>query len=111
MTKKKLLCITGAVVFSAGIIAAAVFLLPNTAAPVVSTQSYEQLMANGGIDIGYKILDVKKVNPRFGQADGYAFIIDYNDRQRPSKSTRLRIAHTRLEIISPVRICLTEPNR
>ncbi len=82
MTKKKLLCITGAVVFSAGIIAAAVFLLPNTAAPVVSTQSYEQLMANGGIDIGYKILDVKKVNPRFGQADGYAFIIDYNDQAK-----------------------------
>ena len=49
---KKLLYITGAAVFSAGIIAAAVFLLPNTSAPVVSTQSYEQLMANGGIYTG-----------------------------------------------------------
>ena len=82
MTKKKLLCITGAAVFGAGIIAAAVFLLPDTSAPVVSTQSYEQLMDNGGIDIGYKILEVKKANPRFGQADGYAFVIDYNNQTK-----------------------------
>lgn len=82
MEKKKILIRAGiAVAGAAAIIAAAAF-IPIMSAPLVSTAGYNELKAEGAEDVGYEILSTSRTNPRFGQADNYKFIINYNGQPK-----------------------------
>lgn len=66
---------------AAAIVAAAAF-IPIMSAPLVSTAGYNELKAEGAEDVGYEILSTNRTNPRFGQADNYKFIINYNGQPK-----------------------------
>lgn len=82
MEKKKILIRAGIAVAGVAVIVAAVAFIPNMPAPLASTVGYGELMAEGAEDVGYKILSTNRTNPRFGQADNYEFIIDYNGQPK-----------------------------
>ena len=82
MEKKKILIRTGIAVAGAAAIVAAAAFTPIMSAPLVSTEGYNELKAEGAEDVGYEILSTNRTNPRFGQADNYKFIINYNGQPK-----------------------------
>ena len=82
MEKKKILIRAGIAVAGAAAIVAAAAFTPIMSAPLVSTAGYNELKAEGAEDVGYEILSTNRTNPRFGQADNYKFIINYNGQPK-----------------------------
>lgn len=82
MEKKKILIRAGIAVAGAAAIVAAAAFIPIMSAPLVSTAGYNELKAEGAEDVGYEILSTSRTNPRFGQADNYKFIINYNGQPK-----------------------------
>lgn len=82
MEKKKILIRAGIAVAGAAAIVAAAAFIPIMSAPLVSTAGYNELKAEGAEDVGYEILSTNRTNPRFGQADNYKFIINYNGQPK-----------------------------
>lgn len=82
MEKKKILIRAGIAVAGAAAIVAAAAFIPIMSAPLVSTAGYNELKAEGAEDVGYEILSTSRTNPRFGHADNYKFIINYNGQPK-----------------------------
>lgn len=65
-----------------GLIIMAICLITNIDAPVVSNQSYSELVAEGAETAGYKILQTKPEILCFKDICDFKFIIDYNGQPK-----------------------------